>query len=108
MLLKIRSNVNARAWWETTPPAVENVSRPPVVPDEIRRQIAAVVDSALLQPCESPEVVSISAGFRLNGLLDVVIAQSVVDALAAQRRALQPPLVEQSLSELLASVADTF
>ena len=78
----------------------------PTIPEDLRRQIAAVIDSACLRPGESPEEVSLRAGYRLNTLYDVIIATAVVDAQNSLRRVLQPSPVEESLSVLLASVAE--
>ena len=76
----------------------------PAIPEDLRRQITAVINSASLRPVESPEAVSQAAGYCLSSLTDVIIASAVVEAQSSLRSALQTSDAEESLSCLLASL----
>ena len=79
---------------------------PPALPEDLRRQIAAVVIEASLRPGESPEAVSQAAGYDLKTTMDLVIATAVVEAETSLRRVLQPSVTEESLSSILAGLAE--
>ena len=78
----------------------------PCISDVIRRQMTAVVETSLLYPEESPEIVSRNAGYEINCLMDLIIASTAVNAHSALRQAMQPSTTEASLSDLLASIHD--
>jgi hypothetical protein len=68
--------------------------------------MTAVVETSLLYPEESPEIVSRNAGYEINCLMDLIIASTAVNAHSALRQAMQPSTTEASLSDLLASIHD--